>query len=71
MTSKTHLLEHEGKLHPFPWHALHIQEAVEFEIEFPLALVLSFLTARQSGGKITTVSLTQVTKYKYFAIGPQ
>ncbi len=48
--SETHLLKHERKLHSFLRHALHIQEAVEFKIEFPLAVFLTFLTASKSDG---------------------
>lgn len=55
---KTHLLKHERKLHPLFRHALHIQEAVKLEIEFPLAFILSFLTASQSVGKATNLSFT-------------
>lgn len=51
MRREIHLLKHECKLHPFFRHALHIQEAVEFKIEFPLSIILSFLTACQSDGK--------------------
>ena len=46
--SVTHLLKHERKLHALLGHALHVQEAVEFEVEFPLSFVLLFLTASQT-----------------------
>ena len=46
--SVTHLLKHERKLHALLGHALHVQEAVEFEVEFPVSFVLLFLTASQS-----------------------
>jgi hypothetical protein len=46
----THLLKHERKLHALLRHALHVQEAVEFEVEFPVSFVLLFLTASQSYG---------------------
>lgn len=59
---EAHLLKHEGKLHPFFRHALHIQETVEFEVQLPLAVVLSFLAAGEPDRKrkpITYVSPAQ------------
>lgn len=48
MIRLTYLLKHERKLHPFLRHAFHIQETVEFEIQFPSAVVTSFLAASES-----------------------
>lgn len=51
MLAEAHLLEHESELHPFFRHALHVQEAVELEVEFPLSFLLLFFAASESGGK--------------------
>lgn len=42
----TDLLKHEDKLHPFPGHALHIQETVQFEVQPPCAVLLRFTSCQ-------------------------
>lgn len=56
MRRERHLLKHKCKLHSFLRHALHIQETVELKVQFPLAFVLSFLTASKPETKHKPIS---------------
>ena len=64
MRRETHLLKHKRKLHPFFRHAFHIQKTVEFEIQFPLAFVLSFLTASKPDAKHKAIAYPQHISYQ-------
>lgn len=63
MRREPYLLKHKCKLHSFFRHALHIQETVQFKVQFPLAVILRLLAASESDRKhnpITYVSTEQV-----------
>lgn len=59
MRRERHLLKHKRKLHSFFRHALHIQETVEFKIQFPLAFILSFLAASKPDTKHKPITYLQ------------
>lgn len=46
---ETYLLKHKSKFYSFFWDALHIQKAVELEVELPFSFLLLFFTPCQSG----------------------